>query len=71
MSKEKPKDEQSSEKDTTPPPQFEKPKDEQSSEKDTTPPPQFVRFEQLLKKVLALSKEELDKKKAEHEQKTR
>jgi hypothetical protein len=48
----------------------EKPKDEQSSEKDTTPP-QFVRFEQLLKKVLALSKEELDKKKAEHEQKTR
>ena len=53
----------------------EKPNAEQSGDKkDTTPlppPPEFVRFEGLLKKILAVSKEELDKRKAELERKIR
>jgi hypothetical protein len=46
----------------------EKPKDEQSGEKDITPP-QFAGFVELLKKILAVSKEELDQQKAEYERK--
>ena len=46
----------------------EKPNDEQSGDKDT-PPPEFLRFVGLLMEILALSKEELDERKAEYERK--
>ncbi len=42
-----------------------KPKDEQSRDENPTTP--FARFEELAKKILAVSKEELDEKRAEHE----
>ena len=50
----------------------EKTKDEQSGDKNdiTTPvPPEFARFVGLLKKILSVSKEELDERKAEYERK--
>ena len=50
----------------------EKPKDEQSGDKNdtTTPvPPEFARFVGLLNKILSVSKEELDERKAEYERK--
>lgn len=42
----------------------ERPEDEQSRDEDPTTP--FARFEEFVKKILAVSKEELDEKRAEH-----